>query len=123
MVRHDLARALVQVAGAAVVAQPFPKLERNKKWIHCPKCAASFYLRGAAAASVVGSGAPAAATSVAATLASRAAPSVAATTSVASPVVVGPAVVAALAQLQAMHAAGALDDDEFRAAKRSLLAL
>ena len=119
----ELDRMMAERFAAFHFTKPFPKLERNKKWIHCPKCAASFYLRGAAAASVVGSGAPAAATSVAATLASLAAPSVAATTSVASPVVVGPAVVAALAQLQAMHAAGALDDDEFRAAKRSLLAL
>ena len=38
-------------------------------------------------------------------------------------VVTGPAVVAALVELQAMHASGALDNVEFQAAKRKLLGL
>jgi len=40
-----------------------------------------------------------------------------------SAAVTGPAVVTALAELKAMHASGALDGDEFKAAKRKLLGL
>ena len=89
---------------------PLPKSERNTMWIHCCKCAASFYLRGvdAAVASPPSSLAPAPAAAAALPI---------------SPAIVGPAVVAALSQLQAMHACKALDDDEFKAAKRKLLGL
>ena len=74
------------------------------------KCAVSFYMRGAAAAAASPSVGPAPAP-------------VMAPASAADADLSGPAVVAALAQLQAMRASNALSDDEFTAAKRKLLGL
>ena len=89
---------------------PLPRDERDAQWVHCAKCAAAFYLRGAAVA-------------LAPTSAPHAPAPSAAPASDAGPTPAGPAVVAALAELQAMRASNALDEDEFKAAKRKLLGL
>ena len=117
---------------------PLPKSERRADWVHCPKCCAAFHIRddrGAKNGVGVGSGSPAAIGSDGALLpvASSADAAAAATTPAAKAratqkqklgVAGGPAaLVNALVQLAALHAAGALNGDEFRAAKRKLLSV
>ena len=88
--------------------QPLPYAERVMAWPQCARCAARFYLQGDEANSA-------------------AAPGGAASSS-ASDVAQGPpeaqhgGIVAALTELARLHSCGALDDQEFKAAKEKLLA-
>ena len=126
---------------------PLPKRERKADWVHCAKCCAEFYLRGGAAADVVGTppsaatGAPLATVPVA-TPGGTAASSTSAVLPVASPVAPlaltavssaggvapgpsagTPALASELEKLHGLHADGALTKEEFAAAKRVLLGL
>ena len=84
---------------------PMPKHEREMAFPMCGRCAAAFYLSGASAAYATGDRSPSAAAGAA------------------GPVSAGPigSVASEVSMLAQLHASGALDADEFKAAKRQLL--
>ena len=99
---------------------PLPKTERRADWVHCPKCCAAFHLHGKHGTddgASVGAGTPAPTGGVGPLLPVTSATAAAAAAAPGAP----EALVNALRDLAALHAKGALDRDEFRAAKRKLL--
>jgi len=129
-VRRDLSAAVVlngMMSERFVTFEfsvPLPKRERRADWVHCAKCCASFYLRGAGNATT-------GATSSTTPVAPAAAP-VASPPGVTLPLLTGApsgsptaasALVAELQALKALHSDGTLNDSEFTSAKRMLLGM